>query len=589
MYLRTVRAKGADGVQLEYIRLVEAYWENGHSKQRVIANLGRKDLLAPHLESLIKLLGRQKTKANSAALPEPIEATAAACWGPMLVARALWRELGLEAILDSLGPKASAKQEADTLALADRVLVLVANRLCRPGSEHALAQWLESDFVCGRDGQRLMPHWKQQRRVRVDLNWLQQWYRTLDQLLARKERIELELFGRLRDLFHLEVEMVFYDLTSTYFEGRGPAGLADFGYSRDGKPHNRQVEVGLVMINGWPIAHHVFEGSMRDSETLEQVLNDLQERFGLGRVVFVGDRGMVTIQNLALLRQRGQGYLVGLKRRRNHQVQRYIQAAEQGPWQECPVGISAQEKDPVPRTTVAEVAGEEAGVRVFVVQSEERLAYERAMREAAMEKTRQALEKLALRVAAGRLKQAEKIGEAAARILSRNHGSRYYGWKLAQGVFHYFEHPAHLGPEKELEGKYVIQTEELDLSAVQAVEAYKDLTEVERSFREIKDLIEMRPIYHQKPKRVRAHIFVAALAFLLARALEKKLKAAAVPMSSAQALEALRTMHVVDIRVGQELRRGVTAGNHQARQILAAVGITDREPVQPQSALKMTA
>jgi transposase len=88
------------------------------------------------------------------------------------------------------------------------------------------------------------------------------------------------------------------------------------------------------------------------------------------------------------------------------------------------------------------------------------------------------------------------------------------------------------------------------LSPVQAVEAYKDLSEVERSFREIKDLIGMRPIYHHRPKRVRAHIFVAALAFLLARALEKKLKAAAVPMSSAQALEALRTMHVVDIRVG---------------------------------------
>jgi transposase len=589
MYLRTVRAKGADGVELEYIRLVEAYWENGHSKQRVIANLGRKDLLAPHLESLIKLLGGENTKASSPSRPERIEATAAACWGPMLVARALWRELGLEAIVDSLGPKASAKQEADTLALADRALVLVANRLCRPGSEHALAQWLESDFVCGRDGKRILPRWKQQGRVRVDLNWLQGWYRTLDQLLARKERIELELFSRLRDLFHLEVEMVFYDLTSTYFEGRGPAGLADFGYSRDSKPHNRQVEVGLVMINGWPIAHHVFEGSVRDSETLEQVLNDLQERFGLRRVIFVGDRGMVTTQNLALLRARGQGYLVGLKRRRNQQVQRYIQAAAQGPWQECPVGISAQEKATMPRTLVSEVAGEEAGVRVFVVQSDERLAYERAMREAAMEKTRQALEKLALRVAAGRLKQAEKIGEAAARILSRNHGSRYYGWKLEQGIFRYFEHPAHLGPEKELEGKYVIQTEESDVSAVQAVEAYKDLTEVERSFREIKDLIEMRPIYHHQPKRVRAHIFVAALAFLLARALEKKLKAAAIPMSSAQALEALRTMHVVDIRIGQEIRQGVTAGNHQARQILAALGIKDREPLQPQSPLKMAA
>ena len=211
------------------------------------------------------------------------------------------------------------------------------------------------------------------------------------------------------------------------------------------------------MINGWPIAHHVFDGSLRDSATVEMLLKDLQERFGLGRVIFVGDRGMVTIQNLAMMRQRGQGYLVGLKRRRNEQVIRYIEAAAQGQWQECRAGISAREKEKVPRTMVTEVAGEEPGVRVFVVQSEERLAYERAMREAAMEKTRQALEKLSLRVAAGRLKKAQKIGEAAARILGRNHGSRYYGWSLEQGLFRYFEHPVHSAPEKALEGKYVIR------------------------------------------------------------------------------------------------------------------------------------
>ena len=96
--------------------------------------------------------------------------------------------------------------------------------------------------------------------------------------MARKEPIEVELFGRLRDLFHLKVEMVFYDLTSTYFEGRGPAGVADFGYSRDGKRRNRQVQVGLVMINGRPIAHHVFDASLPDGEMVETVLKDLRQR-----------------------------------------------------------------------------------------------------------------------------------------------------------------------------------------------------------------------------------------------------------------------------------------------------------------------
>src|SRR5262249_15336909 len=186
----------------------------------------------------------------------------------------------------------------------------------------------------------------------------------------------------------------------------------------------------------------------RDSATVEMLLKDLQERFGLGRVIFIGDRGVVTIQNVAMLRQRGQGYLVGLKRRRNEQVNRYIQAAAQSRGEQCSGGISAREKEKVPCTMVTEVAGEEPGVRVFVVQSEERLAYERTMREAAMERTRQALEKLAVRVAAGRLKKAQKIGEAAARILARNHGSRYYGWRLEQGHFPHFLHSGHLTPAK---------------------------------------------------------------------------------------------------------------------------------------------
>ncbi|OGL03083.1 MAG: hypothetical protein A3E31_16265 [Candidatus Rokubacteria bacterium RIFCSPHIGHO2_12_FULL_73_22] len=124
----------------------------------------------------------------------------------------------------------------------------------------------------------------------------------------------------------------------------------------------------------------------------------------------------------------------------------------------------------------------------------------------------------------------------------------------------------------------MIRTEEPELSPVEAVQAYKELSEVERAFRELKDIIELRPIYHRRKERVQAHIFIAALAFLLDRAIEKKLKAARVPMSAAEALKALRTVHVVDLTVGPTHKRGVTAGSARARQVLAALGITDRDP-----------
>jgi hypothetical protein len=137
--------------------------------------------------------------------------------------------------------------------LSDRALVLVANRLTAPGSEHGLARWLETDFVCDRDGRRFVAAWRDDRerlssktpRVRVEMRQLKQWYRTLDQLLACKGDIEHALCLILRDLFSLQVDMVFYDLTSTYFEGQGPPGKGAHGHSRDGKPRNPQVLVGL--------------------------------------------------------------------------------------------------------------------------------------------------------------------------------------------------------------------------------------------------------------------------------------------------------------------------------------------------------
>ena len=126
-------------------------------------------------------------------------------------------------------------------------------------------------------GRRFVPHWHQRRRVRVHPRQLDAWYRTLDQLLAAKDRIEVALYHRLRDLFSFKPDLVLYDITSTYFEGAGPADFAKHGYSRDGKPQNVQVIVGVVMVAGWPIAHHVWAGNRIDHSTVQEVIRDLQQ------------------------------------------------------------------------------------------------------------------------------------------------------------------------------------------------------------------------------------------------------------------------------------------------------------------------
>jgi transposase len=586
MFLRVVRAAGGKGVKHEYVRVVEAYREHGKTRHRTVLNLGRRDLLAAHLDlnKLVRLL-HGGAAADGRVQRDDVQAVAAWDWGPMLAAGQIWRELGLERTLDRL----SRPERRDAIRLSDRALVLVANRLAAPGSEHGLARWLETDFVCDRDGRRWLAAWRKDAerqtsktpRVRVEMRQLKQWYRTLDQLLERKSDIERELYLTLRDLFSLRVDMVFYDLTSTYFEGEGPPKKGAYGHSRDDKPRNPQVLVGLVLVDGWPIAHHVFQGNWRDANTVPEVLSDLEQRFGLKRVVFVGDRGMVTSHNLDLMRGRGHGYVVGRNRRRSGEVFDYIQNAT-GPWIECPVGITAREKATPPKTLVQEVASNKPGVRVFIVHSEERQAFERAQRVKAMDRVRIRLENLQHRVTKGRLKAPEKIGAAAARILARNHGHRYYDWRYDNGAFRFFEHPIHFTREQVYEGKYVIQTEEPNLSAVDAVRLYKELSDVERAFADLKDVLDMRPVYHQTDDRVQAHIYVAALAFLLHRAIEKKLKAACLDLSATEALNVLKSIRVVDIDLGDGMtKRSVTAGTQRAGAVLRALGITELDPPIP--------
>lgn len=569
MFVRTVKNTDPKGVTREYLRLVESYREGGKTKQRVIANIGSKEQLAPHAERIYQILRDEE--------PGEAEALGAWTWGPILAIRAIWDELRLGEALDRISLAKGGRRP--DIPLSERVFVLVANRLCQPSSEHALADWLESYFVCDRAGRRWVPQWKQKGRVRVDKKQLQVWYRTLDQLLATKDEVEVALYRRLHDLFSIKVDLVFYDLTSTYFEGTGPS-IAKHGYSRDKRPKNPQVLVGVVMVNGFPITHHVLKGNLRDATTVSGMIADLEARFEIGRIILVADRGMVTTDNLALFREKGLGYLVGLHRRRRERVYELVQRAT-GPWIDCPVGITASEAATPPRTRVQEVACDETGVRVFVVDSEERRGYEQGMRERSMERTRQALENLSTRVREGKIRAAEKIGASAARILNRNHGHRYFDWELTEsGVFRFFEGPQ-LAREVAYEGKYLIQTEEASFTPVQAVQAYKELSDVERGFAELKDVLELRPIFHQSDDRVRAHIFVAALAFLIDRVIERKLKIKHCAMSARVALEALESVRLVDLDLPDQRLRLVTKRTPRAGQVLNVLGIRCAEPPTP--------
>ena len=226
---------------------------------------------------------------------------------------------------------------------------------------------------------------------------------------------------------------------------------------------------------------------------------------------------------------------------------------------------------PIHRACAQEVPSGNPDLRVIVIDSDERRGYEKAKREQAMERARRRLEKLKERVASGALKRPEKIGAAVERIMQKYHGYRYFDWKLSAGSLDFSESKTHLEREKKIEGKYVIATSEKGLSVLDAVARYKELTEVESGFRQLKDVMAMRPIYHQVEPRVKAHIFVAALALLVQRLLGRRLKEAGVDLSPERALQAPSTVRLVSFRLeGQAERRGLTSGCPDARLVLKA-------------------
>ena len=542
-----------------------------------LRKLGRVDLLQPHAARLFELL----TGRRPASAPAPPEASVQAWdWGPLLVLRTLWDEhLQLDRILRRLGrgPRDPAGHE-----LAERAFALVANRLLDPASEHGPAPWLEAAFVCDDRGRRWLPQWRDDAarrasktpRVRVDFAWLNRWYRTPDRLLACKSALEVALFEQLRTLFAVQVELALYDITSTYFEGAGPPGLARHGHSRDQRPRERQVVPGLVPVDGWPLAHHVFAGNRKDATTVAEVVQDLRTRFGLQRIVFVGDRGMVDSAARTALEAAGCGYLLGLPRRRNPDVEALLAAARRTPladWEPVP---GPGPSDPEAATRVLEVPCARAGKRWFAVHSPERLEYERAQRE----RLRAGLERLQARVQAGRLKRESALAAAAERLLQRHPGRRHFQVQAGEGEFS-FRSSARAAGEVAGEGHYCLETTEPGLSAVEAVQEYKRLGQVESCFAQLKDVIELRPIRHRTAERVRGHVQVAALALLLQRMLERRLREAGEDLSAHAALRALQTVKLVEFEVVEGGRKPVvTQGSEQARKVLEALNIRRKPP-----------
>ena len=453
------------------ILLRESFRENGRVRKRTLANLS--DWPTTLVEGFRTLL-----KGGVAVAEEGIAIRRALPHGHAAAVLGTIRAIGLDRLLDKPTDK----------RLAPLTIALIASRLVSPASKLATARDLAADTACSSLGRLLQ-------LGAVDEVEL---YRALDWLGARQAAIEGALARR-----HLkDGALVLYDVSSSWLEGRC-CELARFGYSRDGKKGKLQIVYGLLCAaDGCPVAVEVFEGNTADPMTLSAQIDKLKERFGLSRVVLVGDRGMITSARIRNeLRPAGLDWITAL---RAPQIRALVDA---GAFQ-----LSLFDERDLAEITAPDFPGER-----LVVCRNPLLAEERTRkREDLLHATEAALTKLADQIARGTGPTGQdKIARGVGRIENRYKLAKLFDITVAEDGFTFGRNHARIADEARLDGFYVIRTsvEDKALAAENVVGAYKSLARVERAFRSLKTVdLHLRPIHHWLAPRVRAHVFLCMLA-----------------------------------------------------------------------------
>ncbi len=485
MFVKTTRRRRGDKVY-EYLSLVESVRDGSKVGHRTLLRLGEVTALreSGQLERIVAALEAHLHK-------ERIDVGALAAVGAAAAVAAVWQRLGLDGWFAEVGERRGAA------ALEHAVFAVVANRLVAPCSKRRLTEWAASDVVMPAGWSALSPD---------------RYYRALDAVADAKEETEAHLCARLCDLSNLDLRLVCYDVASTYFEGsarpsdRFPSRA--FGYSRDRRGDRPQIVIGLLCTSeGIPIAHHVFAGDTNDASTLPAVPADLAERFAVGRICVVADRGLVSSDNVQAVAAAGFGHVLAARLRRDHTTAEALGAIDDDTaWVEIPQH----------RCRAADIALA-GGARAIVAASDARARRDTARAAETAAAAEAELPALERRVRDGRLKDPAKIGRAAQRILGSGGAGRLFDVEIGPGRLLYHHNEDALAHEELPAGRYVLTTSltAAQASTAQVVAAWWQLAGVEARFRALKDFLHLRPIRHWTQKRVRGHVAVCVYAAVI--------------------------------------------------------------------------
>jgi transposase len=492
MYLRTIQRHNRDGSVVRYLQLAHNEWhpDSRQAKAKVLYSFGRADQLDHQaIRRLIASLSRALEPGQALALQAPeLQLIDSRAMGGAWLLDQLWQQLGLHKILHGLLRGRRLDHRAERALLA-----MVCNRALQPLSKLACAGWVGEEVV--------IPGLPE-----IDDDSC---YRAMDWLLEVENQLAEQVYWSLCNLLNLEVDLLFFDTTSTYFEmdepdpstTAAPKGFRSFnGHSKDHRADLPQILIGMAVTrDGLPIRIWTWPGNANDQELIRQVKQDMRA-WKLGRVVWVADAGFNSAENRDRLQLAGGHYIIGQKLRRDSKE---VDAALSRPGRYSKVADNLE---------IKEVVLDDGTMRDrFVICRNPQAAGRDAARRA------EQLQELEEAIAGSdELIQAKRT-RLLASLRSRPKLSRFL--KLApRGLLRIDR--AKVAEEERLDGKYVVRSSDPTLSARDIALGYKQLWQIERAWRDMKTTLDLRPVYHRKEERIRAHVLLCWLALLLIRIAE---------------------------------------------------------------------
>ena len=502
MYLRSTPRRNKDGSEVRYLQLAHNVWDPAAKRSRVqvVYNFGREEPgTREALERLVASVTRhlQPGKARAIAA-EGLEFAESRPLGGIWVLDALWERLGI-------GPAMRSLLKGRRLdASAERVLfALVANRALAPSSKLAAARWASEDVLVNG----------------LTATTDDACYRAMDWLLEIREALEKRVFDRASEVLGLEVDLLFFDTTSTYFvteeadapvardqhgnpvadgaDGARETGFRTWGKSKDHRDDLPQIVIGMAVTrDGIPLRVWCWPGNTADSALIRQVKDDMRD-WSLSRVIWVADRGFTSAENRRYLRKGANHYIIG-ERLRSGSPEAQAALSRQGRYQEVAASLRVKE---------VRIAEDE---RFVICHSPEGAERDAAIRARMIAQLRELIDGAD---ALGKDKRAELRG-----VISTKPGLNRYLRVTPGGLLRVDAGKAKA--EENLDGKYLLRTSDPKMTAEDIALGYRQLLEVERGWRDMKQVIDLRPVYHRKEERIRAHVILCWLALLLARVAE---------------------------------------------------------------------